>query len=116
MTLTKFSFVAILSAAPMLALAEPVPFTDANWTYVAGAQPAERNGEQALQLGIPDEGAFFGFGMAIANGAPFSNGIVSNSPKAALLVVCGSAFRDKAILKISICAATNRATLMPTSI
>ncbi len=64
----------VLTAA--LAKAEILPFDDDNWVFVAGTQIGEQGDQQTLRLGVPAEGAPFGFGLAIAKTAPFTNAIV----------------------------------------
>jgi len=74
--LQKFTFAGLLAAIPAVAQAEILPFNDDNWTFIAGTVIEEHNGQQALQLGVPADGAPFGFGMAIAKTAPFAEGTV----------------------------------------
>jgi len=60
------------------AQAEPDPktFSEESWTFIGDAIVEEHDGQQALRLGVPAEGAPAGFGMAIAKMDPFTDGII----------------------------------------
>ena len=74
--LVKLLLAGLATGIPAIAQAEVLPFNEDNWAFVAGATVAERDGQQALQLGVPAPGAPFGFGMAVAKIAPFANGVI----------------------------------------
>lgn len=76
MRFQHLTLAALLSSSPMLAIAEPLAFTEENWAFIMGAEVVEHAGKQALRLGIPAEGAPFGFGLAVAKVAPFTNGTI----------------------------------------
>jgi len=77
MRFQNLTLAAMISASPMLAHAEPLAFTDENWSFIAGAEVVEHEGKQAVQLGIPAEGEPFGFGMALAKLPPLLMGLLN---------------------------------------
>ena len=76
MRFQKLTLAVLLAGAPLAAQADPLPFNDDNWVFIMGAKIEDHNGRQAVQLGVPADGAPFGFGMAVAKTTPFTNGII----------------------------------------
>ena len=55
---------------------EIIPFVEENWVFIGGTEVVEHQGEKAIQLGVKQEGAPFGFGAAMLKRAPFTNGTI----------------------------------------
>jgi len=55
---------------------DSVPFVEENWVFIGGTEVVDLDGQQALQLGVKQDGAPFGFGTAQLKRAPFTNGII----------------------------------------
>ncbi len=81
MKLSKLYLIGLLAMVPTLSQAEILAFNDDNWAFIAGTQISEKDGQQALRLGVPAEGMPFGFGLAVAKTAPFTNGIIAYDVK-----------------------------------
>jgi len=66
----------LLSVSLAFAGPQSVAFTEENWAFIGGAEVVEYQGQQAVKLGVKQDGAMFGFGMAVLKEDPFVNGII----------------------------------------
>ncbi len=76
MRIYPLTLAALLSSSPMMGRADPLTFTDENWAFIMGSEVVDHAGKRALRLAVPTGGARFGFGLAVAKVAPFTNGTI----------------------------------------